>query len=527
MTCTDTAHAGDRAGRGRGYDVIPVGSYGRLSEDKALKSRTTSRKEGEQVADQLKRNEQFATKSGWTIVREYNDNNTPASDPLIVRPEFEQMLKDLASGAIRGIVFTHADRLARLEFDAARINRLYLINPKLVGRAVDGGTDLSTIEGRSMFMVQATMGGVEVANTKRRVSGTNKANAERGRMHGAPRPFGWASDRKTLHDKEAAVLRAGILAVPGGKTVGQIRKEWIALGYKPKVTKRRRNDGSNEYSLQHSTVEARLVNPRVCGFQTYLPQAERRGSKKPWMPDHVVYKSGKPVPGDWEIIFSPEEWAACAEEIERRKNARKGGGDKPHDTSQKYLLSGIARCGLCSFPMNSNWYPRGTSSYVKYGYRYACLTNLGGCGGITRVGPPIEDLVTAVYLDEVRRSLGVGNAPEKIDETQNDERLAEIAQEMNEVNERRRAKRISMTQTLDLIEELEEERDKLTRERRKLLASRVQRQDASQDLLRDWSDYSIPEKKHWLRQSIRAVLIHPAGRGKRFDPELIEIVWAG
>ncbi|MFE7115871.1 recombinase family protein [Streptomyces sp. NPDC057654] len=506
--------------------LVPVGSYGRLSEDKALKSGSTGREEGEQVADQFQRSRRFAEHLGWTVVREYNDNNIPASDPLIVRPEFEQMLRDLESGVIRGIVFTHSDRVVRLEFDAARVNRLYLINPKLVGRAVDGGTDLSTPEGRSMFMMQASVGGLEVANTKRRVSGTNRANAKRGRMRGAPRAFGWAEDRKTLHETEADNLLAAIRAIPGGKKVGTIRHEWITLGYEPKENKRRKKDGSNTYSLQYSTVEARLVNPRNCGYQTYLPQEDRRGNAKPWMPDHIVYDDeGKPVMGDWEPVCTPEEWAACVEEIVRRKTARKAGNQKPHDTSQKYLLSGIARCGLCSFSMVANWYTKGTSSYEKYGYRYACLTNLGGCGGITRVGPPIEELVTDVYLEEMRKSLGTVIKAEEVDETKNDKRLSEISLELDSVSARRREKRISIDKALDMIEDLENERDKLTRERRKVLASKAQTREPIPDLLRDWKSYTIPEKKHRLRQSIRAVIIHPAGRGKRFDPDLIEIAW--
>ncbi|MGW0736256.1 recombinase family protein [Streptomyces sp. NPDC002851] len=519
--------AGRLAERSReGNDVIPVGSYGRLSEDKALKAGTTDREEGEQVADQFAKNSKLAADEGWTVVREYNDNNIPASDPMVVRPEFEQMLKDLESGVIRGIVFTHADRLARLEFDAARLNRLYLINPKLIGRAVEGGTDLSTIEGRCMFMVQATLGGVEVANTKRRVSGTNRANAERGRMHGAPRAFGWREDRRTLHPEEAKDLRDAILAIPGGKTVGRVRKEWIALGYAPKATKQRKNADANDYNLQHSTVEARLVNPRNCGYMTYLPQADRRGAKKPWMPDHVVYVDGKPVTGSWEAVCTPEEWAACVETIKARKEARKSGDTLTHGTSEKYLLSGVARCGICSFPMIANWYQKGTSAHDRYGYRYACLSNLGGCGGISRVGPPVEEHVVDLFFAELKKSLGMAHKAEEVDETQHDGRLAEIAQEIEEVNERRRAKRISMSTALDMIEELEEERTELTRARTNLMARKVKPQNASADVLKDWDSYSIPEKKHRLKQSIRAVLIHPAGRGKRFAPELIEVVWA-
>lgn len=501
--------------------MFPVGAYARASEDKALKANSADWREiGEQVAQQFSDMDEMATKLGVTITRRYNDNNTPASDPHIVRKDFESMLVDLENGTIRGILFYHSDRLVRQEYDAARLNRLFQLNPRYLGRAVVGGTDLSTQEGRSMLTIQATMGGMEVYSTKRRVARKNKGLAERGHMHGAPRPFGWAEDRQTLHDTEAEVLRQAIIAIPSGLTVGEVRKQWIELGYKP--TRNKKKAGTQ--SLQHSAVESRLVSPRVCGYRTYLPQAERNGTERPWMPDFLVYKDGKPVMGDWEAVVSPEEWQACVATIEERKRARKEVRGI-HTTSTKYLLSGIARCGKCSFPLMSNQYSKGTTSYERYGYRYACLTTLGGCGGVTRVGPLMDDLVEQTFLLEVRRTLGMAAKEEDIDETKHDVRLAEIGQEIEEVNERRRVKRISMGTALDMIEELEGERDELNRQRRQLFALRVRRQNASPSLLEEWTGYTVSQKKSRLRESVRAVMVHPAGRGKKFDPSLIEVVW--
>lgn len=61
------------------------------------------------------------------IVREYIDNNITAADERVTRPKFEQLLKDLENGVIKGILFYHADRVARLEFDAARLCLFRLI----------------------------------------------------------------------------------------------------------------------------------------------------------------------------------------------------------------------------------------------------------------------------------------------------------------------------------------------------------------------------------------------------------------
>ncbi|MEU9871144.1 recombinase family protein [Actinomadura sp. NPDC048021] len=512
-------------------DLIPVGAYLRVSEDKSMKAGAASWREiGEEVDAQLEELTELAAQLGWKIVVVYNDNNTVATDPFIVRKDFERLLLDLQEGAvIRGLLGYHSDRIARLEYDAARLNRLFQMNPKLVGRTYTGGVDFATQEGRTMFMMQATMGGMEVANNKRRTTRKRKRLAEAGVMPGAPRPFGWADDRENLHPVESIDLADAIRAVPGGKKVGTVRKEWALKGYVKKQTKKSiEKHGKRDLPLDHTTVEHILTNPRNCGYMTHIPQSERREAKKKlWLPDYVVYKDGKPVMGPWKPIVTPEEWAACVEAIADRKAKRAGKLNKPHETSDKYLLSGIARCGKCLFPLTANWYSKQSSSYERYGYRYACLSNLGGCGGVTRVGPPIEELVIAVFLEEVRRSLGVVVKADEVDETVHDSRLAEIEEEIEEVNQRRKAKRLSMAKALDLIEELETERAELKEKRQKLMASKLQRKTEYPTLLKEWENYTVSEKKHRIKQDIRAVIVHPQGRGRQpFNPELIEIEWA-
>ncbi|WLQ36009.1 hypothetical protein P8A18_22400 [Streptomyces castrisilvae] len=114
---------------------------------------------------------------------------------------------------------------------------------------------------------------------------------------------------------------------------------------------------------------------------------------------------------------------------------------------------------------------------------------------------------------------------EAVDETTHDVRLTEIGVEIEEVNKRRRSKRISMGTALDLIEELEDERDELYRQHRQLVAAKVRRQNVSPSLLEEWNGYSVSQKKMLLRDSVRAVMVHSAGRGRKFDPSLIEVVW--
>ncbi|MFI6205945.1 recombinase family protein [Streptomyces sp. NPDC051041] len=510
--------------------LVPLGMYRRVSEDKAMKGLASNWRE---IEEQVKEQEDAiralakALPFEAAIVRDYCDNNTPASDPFIVREDFERMLKDLEAGVIRGILFLHSDRLARLVYDAARVCRIFEMNPDYIGLSVEGGVDLSTVEGRGMFVMQATVGNMEIGNTRRRVTRTNRRVAEKGVMHGAPRPFGWQDDRRTLHDVEAKMIREAILAIPGGYKIADFRRALIEYGYEPKRTKR---SGDGPRKIQHTAAEQILMSPRVAGYRFHVPESVRRtASGRLWLPDFIVYKDGEPVRGDWEAPCSPDEWQAAVDEVKRRKEANKKGlKSGKHDTTASHFLSGIARCGKCSSPMWANPYSKtkNPGAFAKYGFRYACLSNQGGCGGVTRVGPPVDELVETAFLLETRATLGEDvTKAEEVDETVHDARLEEIKAEINDVNERRRAKRISTSQALDLIEELEAEREELLSKRGQLALQKRKKAMLSPDALADWEGLTMTEKRTRLKAAVRAVIVHPAGRGKRFDPELIEIVW--
>ncbi|WKU46776.1 recombinase family protein [Streptomyces sp. VNUA116] len=502
--------------------------YRRVSEDKALKGRASSWRE---VEEQVKEQEDAiralaaSLPDDVAIVRDYCDNNTPASDPFIIRQDFENMLKDLEAGVIRGILFLHSDRLARLVYDAARVCRVFEMNPQYIGLSVEGGVNLATVEGRGMFVMQATVGNMEIGNTRRRVTRTNRRVAEKGVMHGAPRPFGWGEDRRTLHDVEAKLIRKAILAIPGGYKIADFKRAVTEYGYVPKETKRSRE---GVRVIQHSAAEQILMSPRVCGYRFHIPEEVRRTAEgRLWLPDFIVYKDGKPVVGDWEAPCSPEEWQAAVDEVKRRKEANKKGlKSEKHDTTAVYFLSGIVRCGKCSTPMWSNPYTEGTTSYERWGFRYACLSSQGGCGGVTRMGPPIDDLAETAFLLETRATLGeVVKKAEEIDETVHDKRLNEIASEIEDANARRREKRISTSAALDLIEELEAEREKLTSKRGQLALQKRKKAILTPDALAGWENLTMTEKRTRLKAAVRAVIVHPLGRGKPFDPEMIEIVW--
>ncbi|WP_176956500.1 MULTISPECIES: recombinase family protein [unclassified Streptomyces] len=144
---------GDRAAGHRGGNDAQR-AYLRISDDD--RDPITGELSREGVPRQLKDCRVVAAEMGGDIVKVYDDNDVSASDPFVVRKDFEALVKDLDAGVIDGFVFYHSERVARLAYDAARICQCYERKPKLVGRAAHDGTDLSTDNGRAMFVMQAS-----------------------------------------------------------------------------------------------------------------------------------------------------------------------------------------------------------------------------------------------------------------------------------------------------------------------------------------------------------------------------------
>uniref|UniRef100_A0AAU3GZW2 Recombinase family protein n=1 Tax=Streptomyces sp. NBC_01401 TaxID=2903854 RepID=A0AAU3GZW2_9ACTN len=500
--------------------TVLVGAYVRSSGDEKDQSGKFTRiSVSRQIVDCRRR----ATELGWAIVRTYEDNNLTAADEQVVRPAFEEMLKDLEGGVIEGVVCSHVDRLVRLETDAVRVMHLFHAHPQLVAAAGFGEMDLRTDDGRRVFMEHADVGAAEVAAVRRRVMRAQQDAAVEGRAHNGKRPFGWRRDNKTLDPFEAGLIRKAVVEVVRGKTIAAVRREWIAAGVRPTAEGRG--------PLRDKSVKDRILNPRICGYRVHLPAADRRRTTNFWSPDHVLYDGERPVQGEWEAIVTPEEWLAVVAVLEERRDKARaarvasGGYSRSH---AKYLLSGIARCGDCGGPL----YGKIDYEARRQGrdtFRYQCIAREGGCGRLKRVGPQLDQLVESAFLMTLKRGSLASDVAVGVDAgMEASERVTGIREEIQAVMARCKAgapKRISVAMAMDLISDLERELAALTYERRKAAVLNAERLSESSVTLDEWSAYDVGAKRDRMRRGIRTVVVNRTGRGKRFDPSAVEIVW--
>lgn len=477
--------------------AVSVGVYLRISED--------SRGEALGVARQREDCCGLATVRRWTPVV-YEDNDVSAFRRSVVRPEFERMLTDLKSGSIRGIVVYDLDRLARQPKDLERLIDIYEDTPGLICASLQGDINLATADGRTMARVMVAFANKSSADTARRVKRKQLELAANGTLvHCGRIPFGWQADGKSADpDARQEILKAHERILAGDK-VSDIRDDWQARGVVPRSPTGQRHGRRKEHAeLQYSTVSRVLTSPALAGLKVYQGEI-------------VTGEDGRPIQGAWDAICTPDRLEAVKGALEARRM-----GWMPSGVS--YLLSGIARCGKCTHPM------RGQFRKDRHGDRipaYTCNTGgpTPGCGGVGRVADPVDHhIITLILEDQARQRVRAEMDPEP---WRGEQELGEVLADITELTEAVKARTVTMSVMLQLMPDLERRRDALLRERRSALAESAQTTTITVGSRDEFDALPLDRQRALVLKSLKAVVIHPAGRGRRkFDINLIEPVWA-
>ncbi|AGP56297.1 recombinase family protein [Streptomyces rapamycinicus] len=472
-----------------------VGIYTRISRDD----------EGEAlgVARQRTDCERLADLRTWQPVKIYEDNDVSAFKRNVVRDEFELMLKDLRAGLIDGVVAYDLDRLARQPRDLERLIEIFDERPRLEFATVTNDVNLGTADGRTMARVMVAFANKSSHDTSRRIKRKHLELAQQGKANGGPAPYGWLKDDRNKVDPEAAKhIREAQKEVLAGVRIGTIRTRWQeqGLGNPRQGTKR----------MAHHHVEHILTNPRLVRYRTYHGEI-------------LHGDDGQPVMGEWDPINTVEEWEAVCAAIAERKQTKAG-----QSLARRYLLSGIARCGLCKSKIrgqvNQQWKPGSQAAQ----YKYQCSKVNGGCGKVGRVGDPVDKLIARLVLKEQREKAAATGVPVEA-RWPRERELEGLLQDIVQLIEAEKAKAITVSTLLQLLPAKEQERDALKLERARFYKEQKQAEakgNAGDLTEEEFFALPIERQREIVLHSLTAVVIHPAGRGKRkFDPDLIDPVW--
>ncbi|NNN31299.1 recombinase family protein [Streptomyces sp. S3(2020)] len=472
-----------------------VGIYTRISRDD----------EGDAlgVARQRDDCERLADLRSWQAVKVYEDNDVSAFKRNVVRDEFELMLKDLRAGLINGVVAYDLDRLARQPRDLERLIEIFDERPRLEFATVTNDINLATPDGRTMARVMVAFANKSSHDTSRRIKRKHLELAQQGKSTGGAAPYGWRKDDRNKVDPEAAkAIREAQRDVLAGVRIGTIRTRWQQQGLG--------NPRAGTKRMAHHHVEQILTSPRLVGYQTYHREI-------------LFGEDGRPVMGEWEPINTVEEWEAVCVVIAERKRK-----DPGRSLARRYLLSGIARCGLCKNKIrgqnNRLWKPG--SKATKYTYQ--CSVVNGGCGKVGRVGEPVDRLIARLVLEEQREKAAATGVPIE-QQWAKEQELADVVGDIAQLLEAEKTKQITVSTLLQLLPPKERLRDELRLERSRFFKEQKQKQAKGNtaDLTEDeFFDLPIERQQEIILHSLSAVIINPVGRGnRRFDPDLIDPVW--
>ena len=287
-----------------------------------------------QVTNQLADLRPFALGIGGRIGREYPENNVSAFKRVkvllpdgtygyrVVRPDWDAMMTALRRGEFTALALPNIDRGMRDPRDLEDlIDLVEQYGVYVVG--MTGSIDLTTDEGISSARREVDQRNRESRNISRRMAAGNRRAALAGRHHGgANRPFGWRTDRVTVHKREARHILREVPRLLGGVRPRSIAIEWNERGI-PTI---------NGGQWRMMTIMQIFTNPRLCGWRTYLGEVLRD-------------ENGEPVRGQWEPILTEDQHLALVAALHPPATVtlpRRGRGMPPSGCCRRLCVAGCA-----------------------------------------------------------------------------------------------------------------------------------------------------------------------------------------
>lgn len=458
-------------------NVSVVGVYARISEDAELT--------GLGVARQQSDCEGLARVRGWDIGRVYIDNDLSAFKRKVVRPEFEQMLADLKTGAIDGIVVYDLDRFVRQPRDLERAIELYEeANRALVFASVQGDINLQTADGKTMARVLVAFANKASMDTSRRVQRQALESAREGKPVGGRRPFGWKADKLSLDPVEARLVRRAVADVLAGSSMSEIVRRWGAAGVTTSAGK----------AWRLTTLRQYLKSPRLVGDRVHQGRV-------------LLDEHGRPVRGLWEPMLDRDTHDRLLGLLGANKRPRNPG----RKGSRRYLLSGVARCGVCSAVMYG-----AARSDLPGVHVYQCRDVPAGRHSNTISGRKADRLIRDLCLAKLAEDQG----PVEV-EWDGEAELAETQEQIDTLMTAFMEKRLSGPTVLPRVSALEEKVAEMQESRVRWLQATTG--PASRALsVEEWDELSTDVQRAHVERLLEAVLIRPSVKPQnRLDPQRV------
>lgn len=427
---------------------------------------------------------ELAARLGWHVVEVLSDNDISAYSGK-PRPAYDAMLDALRGGRANAVLAWHPDRLHRSNVELEGFIEVCEKNAVAVETVKSGKIDLSTPTGRMVARIVGATARHEVELARDRISRAHEQAAANGKAHGRA-PYGYELLRdesgrvvsREPHPVEARRVREAVDRALAGESLYAIRKDWRG---REVMTRSGR-------PWTHQSFREMLLRPTYAGLRSH---------------------NGTVTPGVWEPIITPDEHARLVALLTSASRVVHRG------TEPKYLLSGIATCGVCNAPL---WRLKARGAGAGIG-NYACTAN--NC--IARKIEPVDELVeeavlrwceSASSVDELGDP-GAGAALTEARELR--ARLDGFIDDAMDGKIDRETLALMESKTLPKIRELEKR------------AQQSGPHPLVVELLGEnarahWAEMDLSGRRSVIRALAR-VSILPTRRGKIFNPEAIRLEW--
>ncbi len=458
--------------------MTTVGVYARISDDRAGSGLGVQRQQDDCVA--------LAEHRGWTVAEIYVDNDASAYGGKR-RPGYQRLLADLKAGRIGGVVAWHPDRLYRRTADLVTFIEVVEAAGAVVATVQAGDIDLATASGRMVARIVGAVAEHESEHKGERQRRKHLELAQAGKpTGGGTRPFGFETDRVTVREAEADVVRNMARRVAAGESL---------RGTVTDVTRRGSVTPTGKPWSLHS-ARRMLLSARIAGMREHHGEAVAAAT--------------------WPALVDRGTWEACRRIL--RDPAR-----MTNRSPRSYLLKSIARCGLC----NTKLVARPRSDKARC---YVCASGpgFGGCGKIRVLAEPLEELVVdhvlaaidGPGLDEARSRHAGTEVTDDVVAVE----LTDVERRLDELAETFADGQVSRREWLAARGRLEARRDALSV---RLAASGPSALGMlAGDVYEAWGRLTFDQRHAVAAAVADRVTVGPAVRGRnRFDPDRVEITW--
>jgi site-specific DNA recombinase len=270
----------------------------------------------------------LAARLGLAVREVYADNDISAAGRK-PRPGYRRMLADLKHSPAT-VLCWHTDRLHRKPAELEEYVTLAESCSVATHAVRAGELDLATPSGRMVARMLGAAAAYEVEQMRDRHQAAKRQAALKGEWRGGRRPFGYQDGGMVLRLAEAEALADATRAVIAGRPLAAITREWNAAGILTSAGK----------PWQARQLARTLRRARNAG---------------------LVEHAGEVVgPALWPPVVSETEWRQVRAVLEDPARRTTPG------PSRRWLLSGIAACGICGGPLTgtTTGSKRGTSRPV-------------------------------------------------------------------------------------------------------------------------------------------------------------------